>query len=298
MPLQDPKSVSNYIKVNKIWINSDEKVDGNAYNYRVVLKEQIQYVTGMELTSYNLPNTIAPTFSSVTDKLDFFISDGVDTTVLTLEFPIDRYVYEANFDTVGTGYTDTLQTLLQDATDADPWFGVDGPYHLYWTVNSRADEKTEVVLDTDGEVGFTFGFNFTSGPNTDQAANYAMGFEKQDYVDDGNLTLVSPNKTIMEPYRYIDINIDEVKEFQPFARVFITTNPFYGITSNEINVARTRMISSEPIRRLQHLTIKITLEGGVVPPVDDSLPHDLGITIFSVANEGEVPAWVNQTFVL
>ena len=86
MPLQTEKG-PNYVKVTKLYVNSDDRDDSSngPYDYVITLPQEIQYVVGIELTSYNFPSDIAPTFIAAgtgfdgTNKLDFALSNGSAT---------------------------------------------------------------------------------------------------------------------------------------------------------------------------------------------------------------------------
>lgn len=298
MPLQDEKTDQVYVKITKIYINSDERDDGNIYSYRIKLNEEIQYVAGMELTSYNLPIGVAPSFLDTSNKLDFSITDGGNTSSFSVEFatiPMD-YV-DGGVDNAYRSYVDQVETLINDAVDSDPVFGTAG-YNCAVTVNSNTNFTTNIEFADGGFDATTFTLNFETGPNNARSAYKIMGFEKQDYSAFSGNTITSPNQANMQSYRFVDINIEEARELRPLSRIYMNTNSYEGVTVNETNITRTRLLSSDPIRSLRYLTVKITLEGGVSPPITGQDPHDLGLTIFSVANENSVPNWVTQTFIL
>ena len=312
MPLQNEKSEKNYTKISRVYTNSSEREEGgNLYSYRIKLANEVQFVTGIELTSYNLPNEISPSFvaenGSFTgaNMVDFYLWDDSSdySEQFTVEFPEKKYVYSNSLDE-SNSYIDVLADLMGDAISTSPVFGDAGPFNLTWNPYLDAANRTVLGLNTTGSV--RWGFTFASGPNSSNTAAYVMGFELADYDSDYNdpdtviyNSITSPNATNLTPYRYVDISLEEARELRPLSRIYVTSDPFYGITRNEINVTRTRLLSSEPVRILRHLTITITLEGGRPPPANSgSLPHDLGFTIFSLANEETVPDWLKQSFVL
>ena len=97
----------------------------------------------------------------------------------------------------------------------------------------------------------------------------------------------------------MDVFIKEAQELGAITRIYMTSDKFNTIFQNEINVSRTRLLSSEPVRRLKSLSIKIVLAGGIEIASNEYTPDfDLGLTVFSVSNETSVPSWVSQTFVL
>lgn len=307
MPLQSEKG-PNYTKVTKVYVDSAQREEesGSAYDYRVTLQDEIQYVTGMELTSYSFPDEVTPSFRASyknqggTDKIDFYIDDGTNVGTFTATWPQKKFTFTDNFD-LFQSYLDVLETLLEEAIASDPIFGDAGTYGISWETTVTTDQTTEIeIRKAGGAPNLSWGFLFESGTNHNDAAYNPMGFLKADYsAIHPTVSITSPNAVNLEPYRYFDIIVEEARELSPLARIYVTSNQFYGISQNEINVSRTRLLSAEPLRRLRFLTIRIVLEGGIVLGSDATTrEHDLGITVFSVANENSVPGWITQAFVL
>lgn len=290
MPLQDNKSQNTWVKISKVYINSDDREDGDVYSYRIKLNEEIQYVIGMELTSYSFPTTITPSFTESNRWIDMSLTDGTDTSVISISMPIKPFTYN--------GYQDTLDSLMTDAIDADPIFGSSG-YGCYVIVNSNGEDKTEIEFYDDSFDAVTMTLAFQSGPNASNSAYEQMGFEQSDYSVFAGNTLTSPNPVNLTTYNYFDVNIEEARELRPLSRIYRNNNSFSGIAVNELNVTRTRVLSSEPIRSLRYLTVRIRLAGGVIPPTTEQPPHDIGITVLSVGNENSsIPRYLTQTFIL
>jgi hypothetical protein len=88
------------------------------------------------------------------------------------------------------------------------------------------------------------------------------------------LSSVSPRLTQLNPFRFIDINIDAAREFSPLKRVYISDQQSYGSVRNDLDITRTRLLSTQPVRVLERLHATITLENGELPP-DTGLEHDL-----------------------
>lgn len=285
MPLQKTGS-PNYVKVTQFYVNSDDRLSGSVYDYYVDLTDEVQYVAGMEVTAVNFPMDMAPTFlaggptTKGTDKLDFELKSGGNTEQFTVTFPRARYSYAAT-PAIGTlSYTAVLKQLMQEAVVGSANFST-----VTFTVTSDAEERTSVTVSAG-----TLSFLFASGTNAGNSAFSPMGFTQTDTV--AASSIVSPKKTNLRPYRFIDINIEEAREFSPNFRVW-TTSP------NSMSLStiphRTRLLSSKPIHRLKRLRITITLEGGLLPTYDEG-GHDFLVTIFSLSNEQSVPPWVRQGF--
>jgi hypothetical protein len=144
-----------------------------------------------------------------------------------------------------------------------------------------------------GVLGFRF--LFASGPNSANSAYLPMGYPKADTAT--AISSVSAGPTRLSPFRFIDINIDAAREFRPLKRVYISDQQSFGSVRNDLDITRTRLLSTQPVRSLERLRVTITLENGEQPP-ETGRDHDFTLTVFSVQNEINLPSWLNQTFVL
>lgn len=301
MPLEREKTRENYIKVHKLFVSSAERNENsrNAYEYQVDLNTEIQFVVGIEITGFNFPSEIAPTFVKKglnfrgTNVVDFELQAGALTRQFTFNWPEKQFSYE-NVTVPYLSYVQTLQQLLNQTIENDPDFGVGAPNQAFFLVLADPEEITSVRLSGPGVTGFRF--LFASGPNADDSAFNAMGYNQADTAFTLNET--GPGRTNLKPFRYIDVNVKEAEEFKPLKRIYTTDNIYYGTVRNDPSITRTRLLSSQPIKRLKKMNITITLEGGVVPPVFQGLDHEITFTVFSIANETFVPEWVSQVFVL
>lgn len=304
MPLQQEISKENYIKVHKVYVSSADRTASSQsrYDYFIRLPTQIQYVVGLEITGYNLPSDLAPTFitsgagGSVlgTDKVDFELTNGVTTTVFTATWPQKQYDYQ-NVTVPYLSYVDILQQIMQDAVDGDAVFGIGGPNQATFVSDAVPEEQTQITVSGTGITGFRM--LFASGPNAINSSYLAMGWNQVDTAS--SLVQLSPSRAVMKPYRYVDFYLDCAPEFRPLKRIYMTDNVYYGTVRNDPNLTRTRLLSSQPIRLLEKFRVQLFLEGNVVPPVtSNSLDHEFTLTVFSLANEVNVPTWMNQVFVL
>tara|TARA_R110002153_G_scaffold101108_3_gene237225 strand:- start:335 stop:1237 length:903 start_codon:yes stop_codon:yes gene_type:complete len=300
MPLENAYG-PNYLKVTKLFIDSEDKEPGGTeYNYTIVLKQEIQYVTAMEMTGYNFPSEMAPTFidESVGDAgnnvLDFTLSAGALTKTFSLKFPQQSYTFE-NVSVPYLSYIRTLEQLLNAAIFSDVDFGSGGGNEARFRVGSDPFQKTSVTVSGTGITGFSF--LYLTGVNSKHSSFLQMGFEKLDYSSTNN-SLISPDATSLNPFPFIDINIEEVEELKPFKRIYMEDNALFGTVYNDPDLTRTRLLSSKPIQRLKRLRIKITLKGDQVPPTPTSTPHQFTLTLLNIANEETVPKWCKQTLVL
>lgn len=301
MPLETEKTRENYIKVQKLFLSSADRNQNSrsVYEYQIDLPTEIQYVIGFEVTGYNFPSEIAPTFVKPgagfngTNAVDFELQAGALVKQFTAFWPEKQYSYE-NVTVPYLSFVQTLQQLLMGAIQNDPDFGTGAPNEAFIQVLPDPEEVTALNVSGPGVTGFRF--LFATGPNKDDSAFNAMGYNQSDTAF--TLNEYGPGRTNLKPFRYIDINLREAEEFKPLKRVYTTDNIYYGTVRNDPSISRTRLLSSQPLQRLKRVNISITLEGGVVPPVFQGLDHEITLTVFSIANETFVPNWVRQVFVL
>lgn len=301
MPLVNNIGSNNYVKVTRVYVNSDEDQDGeNPDNLLVKLQTPVKNPIAIECKGYNIPNTAAPTFiTGSNDRVDFYLQD-VDndvTRIKTITFPQEQFSYY-NSSGSGLSYIDFLETSINTIIEADDYFGAGTLFALFAHVFERDDFKTELEIDSD-EASFRWGFLFASGPNSSRSAYKQMGFDKQDYYaeDPDDLywwTIVSPYTTIMLPYRYVDIIVDEAREFRPLLRIFFLREGY--LQSNDYNASRTRYITSDPVNELRYLTIRPTLDDG--SPLPTSRAYNLEFVIYSLSPEVHVPKYINDYFII
>lgn len=299
MPLlADARFGSSYVRIDKLFINSNDRSSGTVTDYTIDLKTQLQNVIAIEVTGYNMPLAIAPTFTSRTspvnpgnDKVDFCISNGIITTDFTFTWPSKQYTY-SNVTVPYLSYVDTLQQLLNITIASDPTFGILGPNSATFATTIDPEERTVVTVYGAGVTGFCF--RFASGINTADSAYLPMGFTKVDTLI--AKTVTSSGFTQLKPYRFVDINIDAAEEFKPLKRIYMTDLLTFGTTRNDADLTRTRLLN-QPVRSLQRLKISLSLENNI-KPVDQGLAHDLTLTVFSLNNEQVLPKWLKQSFVL
>lgn len=289
MPLQDPKNDSHYVRLEKVYISSkDRDPDGTVFDYQVQLEKALPFVAAVELTGYNLPGDLAPSFPAPNNVVDFTLHDPASNTTTSFSFtwPHRKFVYQ---DTTypAVSYIDTLKQLLEEQIFDDPTFGPSG-LNMYFYVTATAALHTVVEVDE----GCTISFDFASGPNAGQSAALAMGFPLADTAPAAKVSSQDPVRLTLS--RYVDVVLDEI-EHRPLQRIY-----FGGAESAKFNdtAAKTRLLT-KPIRRLSSLRVKLALEGGATPTSASSGEHDLVLTFFLVANETMVPDWVaQQSFVL
>lgn len=301
MPLEKERGPS-YVKVTKIHVDSSKRntTDSKSVtDYVIVLEKAIQYVIGMEITAYDMPRSLTPSFTAQqdniagTNKIDFELSanSGAVIQTFSVTLPQRKFTYQ-NLSSPLDGYVNTLEMLLNDAIASDGNFGEGGTYEATFTVVPTADQSTRVDVSGTGVDGFRFLFD--SGSNQANSAYSQMGFTKVDGTT--ATTQESPNSVNLDTHRYVDVFIEEVPEFKPVERLYLNPSSSDSVLNN-LNINRTRLLT-DPVHRLRTLRIRLSLPNGASPPSTSSEEHGFTLTVTSLSNETSVPAWVNQTFTL
>jgi hypothetical protein len=192
------------------------------------------------------------------------------------------------------------------------------------TTISATDTTLVVTVDSDGKLQIYFyrtaGPNepmpcfllFKTGPSADDNAGRAAGF-----VDNEDTVLPELTETVgfgsgfnyvvtgdflvnVMPFRYMDVNVREVEQdFTPLARIYlnrtVADDPVYVRPCNE--GMNTRLLSN-PIRRLDRLSIHLTLEDKYRMTPENNESHQLTFDVISLAQVPAVPKWISQRLLL
>jgi hypothetical protein len=306
MPLQGDLSRNSYVKVDRLFTSSRERTETSrgTHEYQIRLRDELNYIVGIELTGYSLPTSIAPSFLKPStdfvgnDAVDFTLRlDGVQRTFSFL-WPNFKYQYNSTSGQV-ISYTSALQQILKDVIDSDPYYSGIGGVDV--SVLPRSDGKTSIVLMApvgSGMVGDFISFLWGTGANSERSAWKQMGFTQTDTPYNPlsiTFTVLSPNPTDLTPFSYCDVVVQEVPELDPLKRIYFDKENSL-VVRNDPNLTRTRLLS-QPNRVLKTLTIRLYLEGRISAP--DDKEHDLNFTVFSMQPEiPQIPTWLDQSFVL
>lgn len=294
MPLPLAKKGEYYIRMRRIFTDSLDRNRGTVSDYVINLKSHIQDVIGLELTGYVIPSSLTPTFrTDYNDKFQFELSTGGTTKTFTVTWPTNSYTYQ-NVSVPYVSYINTLEQLLQSAVLTDATFGTSGTNPAAFKVLADPEEKTVVTVSGTGITGFRFLFG--SGANADLLTYLVMGFA-QGVDTTSSLTQTSPNRVILEPFRKLEIYIDEIPELNPFHVIYNDNAAYYGTVGNEVNYTRTRFLSSNALKRLTKLTIRLRIDG---LPIEDVYKnnHTFSFTVFQLAYEQTIPNWLKQYITL
>lgn len=290
MPLQIPHSREKYIKVTRVFVDSEES-DGTISDYRFSMPEEIQDVVAIEMTAFAVPSSLTPTFlPGLNDQLDFELAAGALTRTFSVTWPSFSYVYQ-NIDVPYLSYSNALRSLMETAVFTDPDFGNGAPNQTDFEFLVSPEELTVLKVSGPGVTGLRFLFG--TGPGRNTSAAKAMGFPED--VDTAALLLQkSPNPVVLDPFKRVDVTIDEFPELQPLQVIYNTNSTYYGTTYNETNVTRTEFLTKPP-RRISHLTIRVRIDGKPVLN-DPRNHHSFTFTVLSLANEVSVPNWAKNQF--
>ena len=157
-------------------------------------------------------------------------------------------------------------------------------------------------------------FMFRSGPTSDDNAGKPAGFNSTTDTSLSGLTetagigsgfnyvVLSDYIVNVQPFRYLDVTVKETNEdFVPLARVYLNRTyeedniHHYVRPCNEGMNAR---LLTNPVRRLDRLTILITLENDYRLSDAFASPHQLTFDVLSLAQVPIVPRWIEQRLFL
>jgi hypothetical protein len=332
MPLKSV-STPSYIKRTRIYVNSSEKIAERSrgpFDYTFRVPEAIQNVVSIELTGWNLssslsssivgrynsrlPGTGADVIRSVIPGASTFdIELENETGTYTAVISCDLETALDNLATTGIVYFD--ETALTDFLFAAYENGIAGASDPVFTA---ANTTGEFSVDDAGRlffVAFRSGaltplrsrMLFKTGPSASDQASRLMGFEPD--VDTDRVVSLTTTTGIgsgsnyvtsgiylynLQPFRYINVYVDEVSaNFEPLARIYL----------NRISVPEDRQpfnkdynarLLQEPIRRLDQLSIRLTLEDDKRIADMYDTGHQLTFDVLSVAQETDIPNWVDQ----
>ncbi len=306
MPLQLPRT-NAYCKVQRAFISNKDRVDGTDYDYTVRLKNPIDYVVGAEVIDFSFNNNLASPFVGH-NKLDFRLKNpaifGGNWKTLTAIIPLENYTYDTQLNTTNS-YVSVVQQAMNIAiySDADFANKIDVVFEL------EPAERTEINIRTlaypplvtwPGYGSTEAEFLFGTGPNKDENPSEIMGFPKDtDFpftivTDDGILVAkaLSPFSTNLNRFRYADVLVDEFSEYKPLYRALLSRNEIYQ-QEQDSNQTRTRLLTN-PVRKLEKMTIRIRLQGDVVPSAIEE--HNISFILVYLSNEQVLPNYVDRLF--
>jgi hypothetical protein len=329
MPLQDIETQS-YIKRTRVYISNDERdpdTSKGPYEYTVNLQEEIQNVTSIELVGWNIPRYLTASFlgrytQSVlpyasnsnprgdtpgTSIADVFIVN--ETATATLSFVLDMELVTPTLPALPVSYAGRKMTIDQITAafqQAIP-LALDAAGHA--TLNTT-NYTLNIGVDTNNRFFFNMHriglpatqasvqFLLATGDNKEDSFHRLLGLPKTDTtIDPSTSGIQSPCAIEPEPYRYIDIEIKQAPKFRPFARIFTSGDIQGDEFKRQVNTPENVRLFTDPVRRLDKLSIKLRLQDDKAPNHEILTGHDLTFEILSIAPTDVLPVWANQKFV-
>lgn len=337
MPLKSVET-PKYLKRTRIFVDSKDKIADRSkgpFDYVVRVADPFQNVVGIELVEWNLHGFLSSTFlgrynsrlpgqssyDTVRSQIpgastfDVELEDETGTIFLTVDVNMEEAI--GDLSTCG-------MVLLNDAFFLP---ALEGAFNNRLAVVGNATFNTgNVTIDFSVAdsgvlqlVAFRTGTNvplrtrllFKTGPGAADGAARALGFVEG--VDTPRVLALSSTPGIgsgsnyttlgtyfynYQPWRYINVYVDEVKSnFEPLERIYIKRirNPKYRQPCNKDHNLR---LLSEPVRRLDQLSIRLTLDDDhrIADFLDTG--HQLTFDVVTLAQETTIPHWVQQKITL
>lgn len=297
MPLQENRGDGTlYILDEILYVdgeNGTDLIDGSKADIRFRPQKVLQDVVSIEVSDIQIDRKSASMFA-VYNKLDMeievdpFNGDPVSYYTFTVTLPPADPNAEPMEILEIMDQAIRRQSRLEfvDGNWIGSSSGLSEPTRNTHTWNTRFSLTTAEPGPDDPEnpdAPITIGFNsgaritqwsilFESGANASTSPAEILGFEVEDLIlmrvvigsppfDTYYFTGKSPNQMNVQPYNFIDITVDEVPELNPVFR-FYPKNFF--ATRIQVIPLKPRLLT-EPIKKLERLTIRYRLENGLVP---------------------------------
>ena len=333
MPLQtQPENSDAYVRHTRIYFSNEDQVGtpgvSTFFNYSIALNDEIQNVIGCELTGFSMAKQLTPTFRGryiIGSTLPY-----ANTTNTRRTTPLGNCIFDVRMTDTNNVETITFTVDLEVIVPTLPAV----PYSLAGRVMSMDDIGDQVTagvlsaMDTVGSgvinstlitlvgsidangcyVCYAFEiaapsnkiqieFLFGTGTNITETPHRVLGFPAltdtvPDSVTNGvqGINAVDPN-----PVRYVDIHINQFREFKPFARVFLPTNTNFSWPINRPTDFR---LLTEPMKNLTKLDIRLEFNDRQSYSADADVYHEIGLDVISLESIGKKPNWVEQQFLI
>lgn len=322
MSLDRPDTGESYLRPGVINVDSRyDKFDSNDsdFRYRVKLTEEMNNVVTAGITSFDAGLDFAPTFYQGSDdlpgnnKLDFTlqnfdINGGIKTT-FSVTLPSRRYYYYTDDD--DSSVTKMLQTLVMNEINANATW----EDQVTVTFTTHPEQKTVITIASSPllPVGSTTTMTllFNTGVNSSSNPATTLGFEEIDYTSDNttlvfsqlnNLTqaIVSPNAVDLATTPYIDICIDQFRQFTPLRRIYL--GQYQKEKQSEQDAVANKppdlIPTDAPPRNLKFLDITIKFRNGVNPEIyGENGDHSFKLGLVQLQSwPEEVPSYIIQEY--
>lgn len=322
MPLKDfpanQGEKNTYVHRERLYVSA-HTAESNLFNtktftvsdYQTIVDQAPQNVTSLELTNYIMPRTYATPFPYASSTshgaryLDIRVEDVANPAVF-LDFSIEmpnKVLYNTEL---------TLEKFTQDLTDTYQYYrsttGIAVPDMSFRWMDDQEFPSGQygalLIYAIDDPVPVSSSANvyflFASGPNADNSPWRELGFPTQ--ADVGGYQMLPSGLEVRYPVpstrlnfwrdRYVEINIDQIPELEPFARVFVTSKEDYSNNSEE-PTDDVRLLSNPP-RFIDKLTVRLRMnQGRPINPRSIDV-HSLTLDALCVVPNVTVPNWIQQ----
>lgn len=323
MPLQNIEGDGEaYLVEDDIVIDSQrDAISGTNTDFVVRPSTILNNVTGVELGTIQVERALSGPLS-LNAWFDIqFTTDEVVPRVFVVSFQLPAMVNGSTEDDLVTLLETSLQAAILSYFADGYWLtaGVDNFDGVFISITVEAPVDIPPFPPSPTApvtVGFADDVRFSSivllfgtGEHADRTAAEVYGFEKTDFTmsffivgDPGFPEFAvyyyeaeAPNDMRVPDYSYIDIFIDELPELQPFFRFF---PPRDNSAILQILPARRSQfrILTQPIRRLERLTVRVRLRGGIVPT--DVFPLYITLRIYHIKQGYDIPDYMTERLIL
>ena len=310
---------------HKIYISSDDKNPSRSideYNITIPLNTELQNVVSVELTSWAIPEKLITTFigryildtlpypdvtntrsnNSGNMQADMEIINEFGTAqinfTLDLEFVI---IADPGIPVTYAGQNLTIPEITAALQQAIP-LAIDAQAHATlttanYTVNVGVDSLNRFFVNMhiigDSTTQASVQMLFKTGANVSDSMNLVLGLPAEDTTIDpltsGVQSLCAIDPT---PFRYIDIELKQVAQYNPITRLFTSNDVDFHRPANTPEKPR---LMTDPLRRVFEFEIKIRLKNGQTPnPEISGRGYDFGFDILTLEPAVCVPPWVKQ----
>lgn len=314
MPLQQKRNVKKeaFVRDTVVYVDSSLNKSSSDTDVDFTFRPQqpINDVVSLEVVGLNFDQALTGLFSAggwIDLSMDVSTLFGDSTKTLSVEMPPCK---------ASSTYSDVMEVLASVLNNGIRQKYEDGEWITFYTDVESTNGLTDLTIEvkqpsfelpgvdrpseqigfnSSGSVSF-FRLLFRTGEHADESAGAILGFEKEDYAstvisDDGTIVtyqITSPNQVILNPYRYLDILIDQVLEFVPLFRTYVDEENV--IRKQEVGT-RSRLLT-QPIRKLDELTFRIRLPGGLKPRV--GFPIFINLRVFYLNEGDKVPTYLRD----
>lgn len=322
MALERSSAGDSYLRPSVIDVDSrTDKFNSNDsdFRYRVNLSEQMNNVVTAGITAFNIGPEFAPTFYTGSDtvpgnnKIDFTLSNfdinGGVPSAFSVTIPSRRFQYYTEDDNMSL--TSMLEKLIMNEINSDPsWED-----QVTVTVSTHPEQKMVFIISSSPflPVGSTTTMEllFDSGANSASNPAAVLGFDVVDYSSNtttlifdemNNITqaIVSPNSVNLVTTQYVDIVIDQFRQFTPLRRIYLNQNT--QERQSELDAVANKppdlIPTDSPPRNLKFLDVIIKFRNAVDPSVyGEPGPHSFKLALVQLQSwPEEVPKYVVQEY--